>query len=97
MTIIRETAPKNLPALALSYQDARLPELLFRYRARNFPGTLDEHEQQRWLAHRREVFNQDNLTRYFEQIGEMMQEYQHDANKTELLKKLVQYAQHLAQ
>lgn len=60
-------------------------------------GTLDEHEQQRWLAHRREVFNQDNLTRYFEQIGEMMQEYQHDANKTELLKKLVQYAQHLAQ
>lgn len=97
MTIIRETDPKNLPALALSYQDARLPELLFRYRARNFPGTLDEHEQQRWLAHRREVFSQDNLTRYFGQIGEMMQEYQHDANKTELLKKLVQYAQHLAE
>ena len=38
MTIIRETDPKNLPALALSYRDARLPELLFRYRARNFPA-----------------------------------------------------------
>jgi exodeoxyribonuclease-1 len=30
----------------------RLEELLFRYRARNFPHTLDESEQQRWQEHR---------------------------------------------
>jgi exodeoxyribonuclease-1 len=29
---------------------------MFNYRARNFPGTLDEDEQQRWLQHRRKVF-----------------------------------------
>ena len=30
------------------FDDERLPELLFRYRARNFPDTLSSEEQQRW-------------------------------------------------
>jgi len=38
----------QLPAFA----DERLAELLFRYRARNFPTSLDQAEQARWLAHR---------------------------------------------
>ncbi|MFF7707112.1 exodeoxyribonuclease I [Pseudomonas sp. NPDC007930] len=32
------------------FDDARLPELLFRYRARNYPGSLSGEETQRWLA-----------------------------------------------
>ena len=39
---------KNTPG----FDDARLDELLFRYRARNFPATLTEAEQQRWEEHR---------------------------------------------
>lgn len=31
-----------------AYDDARIPEMLFRYRARNFPGTLNHHESERW-------------------------------------------------
>jgi len=34
--------------LLASMQDARLPEMLFRYRARNFPHTLDGDEMRRW-------------------------------------------------
>jgi exodeoxyribonuclease-1 len=30
------------------FDDERLPELLFRYRARNFPDTLSFEEQERW-------------------------------------------------
>lgn len=30
------------------FDDQRLPELLFRYRARNFPGSLSAPERQRW-------------------------------------------------
>ncbi|MNG30480.1 exonuclease I [compost metagenome] len=30
------------------FDDERLPELLFRYRARNFPDTLNSEEQERW-------------------------------------------------
>jgi exodeoxyribonuclease-1 len=42
------------PALARtrgSFDDPRLPELLFRYRARNFPDSLGEEELQRWQQH----------------------------------------------
>jgi exodeoxyribonuclease-1 len=39
------------PALAgrqFAFRDERLPELLFRYRARNFPDTLNAEEQAQW-------------------------------------------------
>jgi exodeoxyribonuclease I len=34
------------------FDDARLEELVFRYRARNFSGSLSAEEDQRWQAHR---------------------------------------------
>ena len=34
-----------------TFDDERLGELFFRYRARNFPQSLTEEEQGRWLAH----------------------------------------------
>lgn len=36
----------------VAFADGRLEELLFRFRARNWPETLDAAEQQRWHAHR---------------------------------------------
>jgi exodeoxyribonuclease-1 len=48
MESVRKMRPVQLVASALKFHDARLPELLFRYRARNFPETLDTDEQQRW-------------------------------------------------
>ena len=30
------------------FEDGRLPELLFRYRARNYPNTLNKEEQIQW-------------------------------------------------
>jgi exonuclease I len=56
MNIVLETEPRNLPALDITFADKRIEKLMFNYRARNFPGTLDEDEQQRWLQHRRHVF-----------------------------------------
>jgi exodeoxyribonuclease-1 len=35
-----------------NFDDARLGELFWRYRARNFPASLSTEEQQRWEAHR---------------------------------------------
>ncbi|MEI6745695.1 MAG: exodeoxyribonuclease I [Methylococcaceae bacterium] len=48
MTQIRNSAPENLATLSFKYDDARLPEMLFRYRARNFPNTLTGDEWQKW-------------------------------------------------
>jgi exodeoxyribonuclease I len=50
---LRELTPAALAAKRPAFHDARLDELLFRYRARNFPATLDAAEQARWAEHRR--------------------------------------------
>ncbi|MEA3586947.1 exodeoxyribonuclease I [Pseudidiomarina sp. 1APP75-27a] len=48
MAIIRASEPEQLAALDVKFSDPRLPEMLFRYRARNFPNTLSDAELQRW-------------------------------------------------
>lgn len=47
---IRLSDPEQLAHDAWPFDDERLPELLFRYRARNFPHTLNEEELARWRA-----------------------------------------------
>ncbi|AMQ86678.1 MULTISPECIES: exodeoxyribonuclease I [Pseudomonas] len=45
---VRATDPGQLAREQWPFDDERLPELLFRYRARNFPDTLNFEEQERW-------------------------------------------------
>ena len=49
---LRRDTPAKLAAARPSFADERLQELLFRYRARNFPQTLSEAESLRWEEHR---------------------------------------------
>lgn len=93
MKILLETEPRNLPALDLTFADTRIEKLLFNYRARNFPGTLDDAEQQRWLQHRREVFTPEFLQAYADELQLLSQQYAEDKAKLALLKTLWQYAQ----
>ncbi len=53
MADVRATPPSALAARDFGFQDPRLPELLFRYRARNWPQTLSAAERERWDAYRR--------------------------------------------
>lgn len=50
---VRSIPPQALAGHEFQFQDARLPEMLFRYRARNWPHTLDMAERQRWDDYRR--------------------------------------------
>ncbi|QLL12107.1 exodeoxyribonuclease I [Pseudomonas chlororaphis] len=45
---VRNAEPLHLGQEQWPFDDERLPELLFRYRARNFPETLNGEEQERW-------------------------------------------------
>lgn len=54
---VRTADPAQLAQEQWPFDDERLPELLFRYRARNFPGTLNDQEQERWR-----LFCQQRLT-----------------------------------
>jgi exodeoxyribonuclease-1 len=49
---LSELSPDALAAKRVAFSDPRLEELVFRYRARNFPDTLSEPEQARWHQHR---------------------------------------------
>lgn len=48
MMKIRSTAPEKLANFKADFDDARLPEMLFRYRGRNFPETLSAEDAQCW-------------------------------------------------
>jgi len=52
MDKIRSTNPAGLSKSKWAFQDPRLAEMLFRYRARNFPDSLTPAEQQQWQAQR---------------------------------------------
>lgn len=71
MEIIRSTAPEKLGGLDFEYRDARIPEMLFRYRARNYPDTLSSVEKSKW-----EIYRQGRLdgAAYFEKIEALKRE-----------------------
>ena len=49
---LRALSPEELAHSRTGFDDDRLEELLFRYRARNFSETLSAEETERWEAHR---------------------------------------------
>jgi len=49
---LRELSPAELAVSRVGFDDDRLAELLFRYRARNFVETLKPDELERWETHR---------------------------------------------
>lgn len=95
MKIVLETEPRNLPALDITFADKRIEKLLFNFRARNFPGTLDETEQQRWLEHRRQIFTPAFLHAYAQELETLYGQYEGNNEKLTLLKALYQYAQEI--
>lgn len=48
MARIRLLSPEKLAATVFNFTDKRFPEMLFRYRARNFRETLSTEEQLKW-------------------------------------------------
>ncbi|MCL7713968.1 exodeoxyribonuclease I [Stenotrophomonas mori] len=81
---VRTCPPPQLAQMQDQFRDPRLPELLFRYRARNHPQTLDAGERARWDGYRRQrLFDTPGLGEqllpdYVAQILALRQEH-HDA------------------
>ena len=72
---LRSTPPTDLGDRDWGFEDARLPEMLFRYRARNHPETLSADEAQRWERDRQRRLLEPaesgrlTLARYHEEIS----------------------------
>jgi exodeoxyribonuclease-1 len=52
MEQVRAGTPQDLAECSFVFEDQRLPEMLFRYRARNYPQSLTEDERASWEEYR---------------------------------------------
>ncbi len=72
---VRSAALADLADLGPRFDDPRFAELLFRYRARNWPTSLDAADQQRWDDYRRRRLGSDSglseydFTSYYAEIA----------------------------
>ena len=100
---LRELQPEQLATKRTAFHDARLEELLFRYRAHNFPATLSDDERARWEQHRAERLHEGQggaltLAAYFERIDTLAEAAAEagDERAQALLEALYDYAEGIA-
>jgi exodeoxyribonuclease I len=96
---LRMLSPEQLASKRPAFADHRLDELLFRYRARNFPATLSEPEQSQWQQHRAHRLHDgaggsQTLAAFFEQIDALGESA--DERGQDILGALVDYATEIA-
>ncbi|MFZ4651898.1 MAG: exodeoxyribonuclease I, partial [Rubrivivax sp.] len=96
---LRALPPEELARQRPAFRDGRLEELLFRYRARNFPATLADDERARWLEHRIARLHEGadgawTLAAFLERIDELGEHA--DERGQDLLGALVDWAEAVA-
>ena len=71
MNDIHNMSTSDLAKTRMQFEDPRLPEMLFRYRARNWPQSLSKQERIQW-----DEFRRDRLTNPKTDCGITLSEYQ---------------------
>ena len=66
MKLVTTTSAEDLGRLDLPFKDRRLKEMLFRYRARNFPESLNQEEQKLWEEFRLARINDPNAVESYQ-------------------------------
>ncbi|RUM47513.1 MAG: exodeoxyribonuclease I, partial [Desulfocapsa sp.] len=80
MNDLIDMSAKDLSKTRMQFDDPRIPEMLFRYRARNWPQSLSPEEQQQW-----DRFRKDKLSNPEADSGITLNEY-----KKQLAEKVMQ-------
>ena len=96
---LRQSSPDDLARARPAFDDPRLSELFWRYRARNFPQSLTTEEQARWEGHRaaRLLDGEDGaltVTALFDQLDTLAETA--DARGEEVLGALYDYVEMIA-
>ncbi len=100
MALVRQADPAQLHTLTIPFDDPRLPEMLFRYRARNWPDSLSPEEQQQWKQFRQQRLCEGNnsailtIAQYFEAIERCQAQVQSEQQR-QILQALISYGQHI--
>ncbi len=96
---LRQLSPDALAHARMTFDDARLAELLWRYRARNFGTSLTPQEQRKWEAHRAaRLFDGANgaltIEALFDRIDQLAESV--DEQGEQVLSALYEYAESIA-
>ncbi len=100
MQRIHDTPPEELGEQTWSFADRRLPEMLFRYRARNYPESLSPDEQTQWLEHCRARLVEGeagflSFKDFYTEIEALRNDGELDAGKAGLLKEVEAFGREL--
>ena len=90
MAILRSLEPEKLAKHNLSFQDPRIPELLFHYRARHFYRTLNRAEQIKWQKYCRKKLDAEAL-QFEQRLQELAEQYSNNEENLMLLQKVYEY------
>ena len=99
---LRGLSPEALADKHPAFADERLEEIFFRYRARNFPDTLNDEEQVRWHGLRSARLHEGQgggltVSAFFERIDQLMEERGEDDERAQdILSALYDYAEQIA-
>ncbi len=94
MAQIHTMTPQELVGYEPPFDDSRLPEMLFRMRARNYLDTLTEEEQIRWQAFR---LSRLDLSRYLAELNELRAAPEYGDSERAILDTLEEYARELVE
>jgi exodeoxyribonuclease-1 len=101
MLQLHQLTPEQLAVNTPQFSDERLNSLLFLYRARNYPQSLNDSEQQKWQRYRTDklMHGVDNPNLTMEDFSLLLENLTHehasDEQKMNILKALYLYVQSL--
>lgn len=102
MDQILESDPRDLGRFPLVFADQRLPEMLFRYRARNWPETLSGEDLERWEAYRQgRLFEPDGggslqMDEFLAILDQLEMDAELPAEKRRLIPELLAWAEQIS-
>jgi exodeoxyribonuclease-1 len=96
---LRRLPGEQLAGQRVGFDDPRLEEIFFRYRARNFPDTLSAQDNARWVDHCSARLHEGaggstTLADFFERIDQLNEDA--DERGQEILSSLYDYAEQIA-
>lgn len=97
MQYLHQLSPEQLAATPLLFQDDRLNQLLFRFRARNYPHSLNYDELQKWqrYCHDKLTLGLDNPSLTLEEftivLENAVEQHQGNEKKLQLLQSLYRF------
>lgn len=102
MDAILAAEPASMAQFPLVFDDARLPEMVFRYRARNWPELLSGEERERWREFREaRLLDADGggtitLDEYLAKLDDLEADPQLSPEKRSLIEPLLAWAEQIA-